>query len=155
MGLLGGSCLCCAICIATTRRLANLRIYQRAAHMAATGKHVLQPKASGGDFCFFSSALAALFFFLKKSFRINHTGVNGVSFLLQLGSLAVWPWGRKVMEANSAYLLICPLEGDALCSGADTPHEHCREFDNRRRGVSVKRNNCSSRWNELKEIKSK
>lgn len=113
-------------------------------------------KPGGVHFCF-SSALAAFFFFfpLKKSFRKNHTGVNGVSFLLQLGSLAVWPWGRKVLEANSAYLLICPLEGDALCSGADTPHEHCREFDNRRRGVSVKRNNCSSRRNELKEIKSK
>lgn len=113
-------------------------------------------KPGGVHFCF-SSALAAFFFFfpLKKSFRKNHTGVNGVSFLLQLGSLAVWPWGRKVLEANSAYLLICPLEGDALCSGADTPHEHCHEFDNRRRGVSVKRNNCSSRRNELKEIKSK
>jgi len=62
---------------------------------------------------------------------------------------------RKALEASSAYSLICPLEGDVLCSGADTTHECCCEFDNRRRGVSVKRNNCICRWNELKEIKSK
>jgi len=57
-----GSCLCCSIYVATSRCLVNLKMYHRTSHwIIATGKHVLQPKVSGGNSCLFISVLAVFF----------------------------------------------------------------------------------------------
>lgn len=70
--LLGCSYLCCSIYVATTHRLVNLKTYHRIAHwITATGKHVLQPKLSSGNSCFFLSLLAVFFpanFFQNKPY---------------------------------------------------------------------------------------
>lgn len=145
--LLGCSYLCCSIYVATTRRLVNLKIYHRIAHwITATGKHVLQPKSSSGNSCFFLSLLAVFF---PANFFQNKPYIREWCFL----SFPVGLTCRsKVTEVNRAHILICPSEENTLSSAADTGGKYCcgysatqwREFDDRRRMVSLKRNNCSS-----------